>query len=100
LPELPDVLVYLEALDRRVVGRRLLGVRVLSPFVLRSVEPPLSAVDGRCVLGLRRMGKRIVLELEGDLFVVIHLMIAGRRQGTGEDRARGLRLRARHTAPD
>jgi formamidopyrimidine-DNA glycosylase len=78
LPELPDVLVYLEALDRRVVGRRLLGVRVLSPFVLRSVEPPLSAVDGRCVLGLRRMGKRIVLELEGDLFVVIHLMIAGR----------------------
>ena len=78
MPELPDVVVYLEALERRILDRRLSGVRVLSPFVLRSVEPPLAAVEGRRVLGLRRMGKRIVLELEGELFVVIHLMIAGR----------------------
>lgn len=78
MPELPDLVVYLDALERRVLGRRLLGVRVLSPFVLRSVEPPLPAVEGRCVLGLRRMGKRIVLTLDGELFLVIHLMIAGR----------------------
>ncbi|HEX2219543.1 MAG TPA: DNA-formamidopyrimidine glycosylase family protein [Gemmatimonadales bacterium] len=78
MPELPDLVVYLEALERRILDRRLSAVRVLSPFVLRSVEPPLAAVEGRHVLGLRRMGKRIVLELEEKLFVVIHLMIAGR----------------------
>ncbi len=76
------MVVYLEALERRILDRRLSGVRVLSPFVLRSVEPPLAAVEGRRVLGLRRMGKRIVLELEGELFVVIHLMIAGRLRWT------------------
>jgi formamidopyrimidine-DNA glycosylase len=78
VPELPDVVVYLEALERRILGRRLGGVRLASPFVLRSVDPPVSALAGRRVLSLRRMGKRLVLGLEDDLFIVIHLMIAGR----------------------
>ena len=78
LPELPDVVVYLEALERRILGRALGSVRLLSPFVLRTVEPPITALYGRRVLQLRRMGKRIVLGFEDDLFLVIHLMIAGR----------------------
>jgi formamidopyrimidine-DNA glycosylase len=78
VPELPDVVVYLEALERRIVGRVLRGVRVSSPFVLRTVEPPIAAVAGCRVLELRRMGKRLVWALEGDLFLVVHLMIAGR----------------------
>jgi formamidopyrimidine-DNA glycosylase len=78
VPELPDVVVYLEALERRVLGRRLDGLRVMSPFVLRTVDPPVSAVTGRRVTALRRMGKRLVLGLDDDLFIVIHLMIAGR----------------------
>ena len=78
MPELPDVAVYLEALSARILGARLDRVRLLSPFVLRSVDPPLSAVAGKTVRGLRRLGKRIVIALDDDLFVVLHLMIAGR----------------------
>jgi formamidopyrimidine-DNA glycosylase len=78
LPELPDVVVYVEALERRILGRALVAVRLLSPFVLRSVEPPIAALYGRRVIQLRRMGKRIVLGFEDELFLVIHLMIAGR----------------------
>ena len=78
MPELPDVTVYVEALQARVQGQKLLGVRVASPFVVRTFDPPLSAAAGRRVLGLKRLGKRIVFELEGGLFLVIHLMIAGR----------------------
>src|SRR2546426_3734795 len=78
MPELPDVVVYIEALERRIRGARLERVRLLSPFVLRSVDPPLAAAAGRTVSGLRRLGKRIVIGLEGDLFLVLHLMIAGR----------------------
>ena len=78
MPELPDVTVYLEALERRILGARLERVRLLTPFVLRSVDPPLSAATGKAVVGLRRLGKRIVIALEDDLFLVIHLMIAGR----------------------
>jgi formamidopyrimidine-DNA glycosylase len=78
VPELPDVTVYLDALAPRVMNETLERVRIANPFVLRSVDPPLSAVSGRRVTGLRRVGKRIVLELEGQLFLVIHLMIAGR----------------------
>ncbi len=78
VPELPDVVVYIEALEARVRGATLERVRLLSPFVLRSVDPPLAAASGREVRGLRRLGKRIVLELEDDLFLVLHLMIAGR----------------------
>ncbi len=78
MPELPDIVVYLEALERRILGRRLGGVRLFSPFVLRTVEPPIAALHGRRVADLRRMGKRIVLGFEDELFLVIHLMIAGR----------------------
>ncbi|MEO8580897.1 MAG: DNA-formamidopyrimidine glycosylase family protein [Gemmatimonadales bacterium] len=78
MPELPDVTVYIEALASRLVGQRLERVRIAKPFLLRSVDPPISAANGKRVTGIRRMGKRIVLELEDDLFLVIHLMIAGR----------------------
>jgi formamidopyrimidine-DNA glycosylase len=78
MPELPDITVYLEALERRIVGHVLLAVRVNSPFLLRTFEPPLSAVAGKRVLKLRRIGKRIAIGLEGDLWLVLHLMIAGR----------------------
>jgi len=83
MPELPDVVVYIEALDQRIVGHRLERVRVLSPFLLRTAAPPISAVEGKRVNGLRRMGKRIVLALEDDLFLVLHLMIAGRLRWLG-----------------
>jgi formamidopyrimidine-DNA glycosylase len=78
MPELPDLVVYLEALERRVHDVTLEGVRVWSPFVLRTVDPPLTEAAGRRVVGLRRVGKRLVFELEDQLFLVIHLMIAGR----------------------
>jgi formamidopyrimidine-DNA glycosylase len=78
LPELPDVVIYLEALTRQIVGRRLERIRLLSPFVLRSVDPPLDTLHGQTVRGVRRIGKRIVLAFDHDVFLVIHLMIAGR----------------------
>lgn len=78
MPELPDVVVYLEALERFVGGRVLERARVVSISLLRTFDPPLSEVEGRRVVGFRRMGKRLVLELEDDLFMVFHLMIAGR----------------------
>jgi formamidopyrimidine-DNA glycosylase len=78
VPELPDVTVYIECLIPRIVGSRLARVRLASPFLVRSVDPPLAAVEGKGVTGLRRVGKRIVFELEEELFLVIHLMIAGR----------------------
>jgi formamidopyrimidine-DNA glycosylase len=88
MPELPDVTVYIEALERRIVGQALERVKLASPFVLRSFDPPLDALNGRVVRGLRRIGKRIVLDLGDDLFAVIHLMIAGRLhwRGPGEKR--------------
>ncbi len=78
MPELPDITLYLEHLAPRVVQQTLERVLVRSPFVVRSVDPPIGAVTGKRVLALRRMGKRIVFELERDLFLVVHLMIAGR----------------------
>src|SRR5437016_7106819 len=78
MPELPDVVLYIEALEPRLRGARLERVRLLSPFVLRSVDPPLAAAAGRAVSGLRRLGKRIVIGLDGGLFLLIHRMIAGR----------------------
>ncbi len=78
MPELPDVTVYLEALAARVRGARLERIRLANPFVLRSVDPGPVEVAGRAVTGFRRLGKRIVIALDGDLFVLIHLMIAGR----------------------
>jgi len=78
VPELPDVTLYVEQVARRVVGATLEGVRVASPNLLRTARPPLGEAEGRRVTGVRRLGKRIVLALEGDLFLVFHLMISGR----------------------
>lgn len=78
MPELPDITVYLEALQRRILPGLVSGLRVSSPSVLRTFDPPHTSVAGRAIIGLRRLGKRIVIELDGDLFVVLHLMIAGR----------------------
>ncbi len=78
MPEYPDVVVYVEHLRRRLVGQTLEKIRIASPFVLRSADPPLRDAEGNRVLGVSRLGKRIILELEGDLFLVFHLMIAGR----------------------
>jgi formamidopyrimidine-DNA glycosylase len=78
VPELPDVTVYVEALRERLDGARLERLRLATPFVLRSVDPPPGEVAGRAVVGVRRLGKRVVIALEGERFVVIHLMIAGR----------------------
>ena len=78
MPELPDIIVYMEALQGRIVGQPLTRTLVLSPFVLRSVDPPTDALHGRVVRGVTRLGKRIVLVFDDDLFLVLHLMIAGR----------------------
>ena len=91
MPELPDILAYLTALGPRVLGERLESVRLGSPFLLRSIAPPLSEAEGRRVIGLERVGKRIVLALEGDLFLVLHLMVAGRLHW----RKRGVRVGGR-----
>jgi formamidopyrimidine-DNA glycosylase len=78
MPELPDITAYINALEKRIVGQPLERVRLGSPFLLRTVEPPLTSVEGRVVKKLRRVGKRIAIGLDGDLWVVLHLMIAGR----------------------
>lgn len=78
MPELPDLTVYLEALERRIAGETLQRVAVLSPFLLRTAVPPIESANGRRVTGLRRLGKRIAIGLEGELWLVFHLMIAGR----------------------
>ncbi len=78
MPELPDVTVYIESLERKLTSARLLNVRLASPFVLRSVQPPIAEVKDKAVVSVARMGKRIIIGLEDDLFLVIHLMVAGR----------------------
>ena len=94
MPELPDIVVYLEALQPRIVGRPLERIRIGSPFVLRSAEPAPAELAGRVVRGLRRLGKRIVIGLDGDVYAVIHLVIAGRlhwkRAGSALPGRRGL----------
>lgn len=78
MPEYPDVTIYIEALSERVLNQPIQKIRIGSPFVLRSFEPPIRAAEGRKVLALRRLGKRIVFELKDNLFLIVHLMIAGR----------------------
>ena len=78
MPELPDVVVYIEALGRRILGHRLERVTIRTPFLLRSIEPPVAAVEGRTVREIRRVGKRVALGFEDDVWLAIHLMIAGR----------------------
>lgn len=78
MPELPDVTVYVEAIDAKVHGQTLAKIKLLNPFLLRTFAPPIAEAEGKRAVAVRRMGKRIVLALEGELFLVIHLMIAGR----------------------
>jgi formamidopyrimidine-DNA glycosylase len=78
MPELPDVTVYLEALDERIIGQRLERIALINPFLLRTATPPLKSAEGKRVEQLRRIGKRIAIGLTGDLWLVLHLMIAGR----------------------
>ena len=78
MPELPDIMVYIEALERTVLGQQLEGIRIASPFLVRSIAPPMESFAGRPVSGCNRLGKRIVMEFDGDYFLVLHLMIAGR----------------------
>jgi formamidopyrimidine-DNA glycosylase len=93
VPELPDITVYLEALAQRIQGTTLKLVSVASPFLLRTAVPPLSSVEGKKVVELRRLGKRICIGLEGDLWLVLHLMIAGRLHWY-EDRAKAMKARS------
>jgi formamidopyrimidine-DNA glycosylase len=94
MPEYPDVTIYIERLDALLSGQRLQKVRLVSPFLLRSVVPPISSVEGKKIEGFERLGKRIVVAFEGDLFLVLHLMIAGRlhwrKAGCKVPRSRGL----------
>jgi formamidopyrimidine-DNA glycosylase len=92
MPELPDIAAYISALETRIVGSPIEGVRIASPFLLRTVEPPVAAVEGRAVRELRRIGKRIAIGVEGDLWLVLHLMIAGRLHW----RAHGAKLSGRN----
>src|SRR2546429_3953143 len=86
MPELPDITIYIEALEKRILGQTLERVRVVSPFLLRTATPPLGGATGKKVLRLRRVGKRICIGLEGDLWLVLHLMIAGRLHWRGPRR--------------
>jgi formamidopyrimidine-DNA glycosylase len=92
MPELPDIAAYLAALEKRILGQPIEQVRLASPFLLRTVEPPIIAVEGRKVRELRRIGKRIVIGVEDDLWLVLHLMIAGRLHW----RAAGAKLASRN----
>lgn len=91
MPELPDIVAYIDALESRILGQPLEHVRLASPFLLRTVEPRIADVEGRTVRGLRRIGKRIAMGVDGDLWLVLHLMIAGRLHW----RARGAKIGGR-----
>lgn len=78
MPELPDITIYLEALAARLLNQQIKGVRIASPSLLRSYDPPVPAAIGKRIIGFRRLGKRIVFDLEDELFLVFHLMITGR----------------------
>jgi formamidopyrimidine-DNA glycosylase len=93
VPELPDITVYIEALEQRIAGTTLERVSVASPFLLRTAVPPLTSVERKKVTGLRRLGKRICIGVEGDLWLILHLMIAGRLHWY-EDRAKAMKSRA------
>jgi len=96
MPELPDVTLYVEALERRIGGAELLKISLTSPFLLRTALPPIASAAGRRVLGVRRLGKRIAIGLEGELWLVIHLMVAGRLHwfAGGEKRSKRAALAA------
>ena len=91
MPELPDITVYLEALESRLVGKRLEHIALRNPFLLRTAEPALDECEGKVVSSLRRLGKRIAIGFEGDLWLVMHLMIAGRLHWYEKDSPRRIR---------
>jgi formamidopyrimidine-DNA glycosylase len=100
MPELPDITVYVERVQERLAGQTLRRIKLLNPFVLRTALPPIADAEGRKVLAAQRLGKRVVLALEGELFLVIHLMIAGRlrwllpgAKPPGQTGAGGIRIR-------
>jgi formamidopyrimidine-DNA glycosylase len=102
MPELPDIAVYIEALRKRILGQRLVRVRIVSPFLLRTVEPAVESVEGKKVIGLRRLGKRICIGVEGGFWLVLHLMIAGRLHwldGLTEKKEKTAPLTAKGAAP-
>jgi formamidopyrimidine-DNA glycosylase len=93
MPELPDIVVYIEALEQRIPGETLERVTIAAPFLLRTAVPPINSVAGRKVVALHRLGKRICIELEGDLWLVLHLMIAGRLHWQEQSHARTVSVR-------
>jgi formamidopyrimidine-DNA glycosylase len=99
MPELPDIVVYLEALEQRILGETLERVSISTPFLLRTAVPPIDSVVGRKVVALRRMGKRIVMGFEGDLWLVLHLMIAGRLHWKEQTAARSTVRKQAGTLP-
>jgi hypothetical protein len=107
MPELPDIVVYVEALQRRISGSTLHQIRLSSAFLVRTVDPPISSLNGKRLLEIRRLGKRIVFVFDDEHYLVLHLMIAGRLQWmdrtstrTGRKHSCGIRIRFRHTPPD
>jgi formamidopyrimidine-DNA glycosylase len=94
VPELPDIVIYIEALEKRIIGHTLEGIRMVSPFLLRTVDPPLASAQGKRVRELRRVGKRIAIGMDDEIWLVLHLMIAGRlhwqKRGAKVSRPRGL----------
>src|SRR6266566_1124129 len=95
MPELPDITVYIEALGKRILGQRVERVRIVSPFLLRTVEPPVASAEGREVVALKRLGKRICIGLEGEIWLVLHLMIAGRLHWFERASGKSVRLSGR-----
>src|SRR5216683_1074922 len=95
MPELPDITVYVEALEKRILGQRLERVRIVSPFLLRTVEPPMASVEGKKVVELRRLGKRICIGVEGGIWLVLHLMIAGRLHWLDKAKGKSVKLGGR-----
>ena len=93
MPELPDIVAYIHALESRIVAQPIQQIRLASPFLLRTAEPPITEVEGHAVRELRRIGKRIAIGVEGDLWLVVHLMIAGRLHW----RQRGAKLAGRQS---
>ena len=85
MPELPDITIYIEALEKRILGQQLEGVRIVSPFLLRTVAPAVESAEGKKVVELRRLGKRICIAVEGGIWLVLHLMIAGRLHWHGKE---------------
>src|SRR5262247_2456450 len=99
MPELPDIALYIEALEKRVLGQALRNVRISSPFLLRTAVPPIQSLHERKVIQLRRIGKRIAFGFEDDFWLVLHLMIAGRLHWLGADTSAPKRDKTRSTKP-